>query len=64
MPPDDVRCAALTSQSVQVSWQPPPTIHCNGLLQGYKLIYEPVLDDNLRGLFIFILLSNHLASIA
>ncbi|XP_045464515.1 Down syndrome cell adhesion molecule-like protein Dscam2 isoform X8 [Harmonia axyridis] len=49
MPPDDVRCAALTSQSVQVSWQPPPTIHCNGLLQGYKLIYEPVLDDNLRG---------------
>ncbi|KAL3284947.1 hypothetical protein HHI36_019078 [Cryptolaemus montrouzieri] len=49
MPPDDVRCAALTSQSLQISWQPPPTEHCNGLLQGYKLTYEPVLDDNLRG---------------
>ncbi|XP_064213100.1 cell adhesion molecule Dscam2 isoform X2 [Tribolium castaneum] len=49
MPPEDVRCAALTSQSLQVSWQPPPTEHCNGLLQGYKLTYEPVLDDNWRG---------------
>ncbi|KAJ8949300.1 hypothetical protein NQ318_006725 [Aromia moschata] len=49
MPPEDVRCASLTSQSLQVSWQPPPTEHCNGLLQGYKLTYEPVLDDNWRG---------------
>ncbi|CAH1181312.1 unnamed protein product [Phyllotreta striolata] len=49
MPPEDVRCAALTSQSLQVSWQPPPTEHCNGLLQGYKLTYEPVLDDNWKG---------------
>ncbi|XP_074032455.1 Down syndrome cell adhesion molecule 2 isoform X3 [Leptinotarsa decemlineata] len=49
MPPEDVRCAALTSQSLQVSWQPPPTEYCNGLLQGYKLTYEPVLDDNWRG---------------
>ncbi|XP_044271118.1 Down syndrome cell adhesion molecule-like protein Dscam2 isoform X3 [Tribolium madens] len=49
MPPEDVRCAALTSQSLQISWQPPPTEHCNGLLQGYKLTYEPVLDDNWRG---------------
>lgn len=50
MPPEDIRCAALTSQSLQVSWQPPPTEHCNGLLQGYKLTYEPVLDDNWRGI--------------
>ncbi|KAJ8974837.1 hypothetical protein NQ317_006679 [Molorchus minor] len=49
MPPEDVRCASLTSQSLQVSWQPPPTEHCNGLLQGYKLTYEPVLDDNWKG---------------
>lgn len=49
MAPEDVRCAPLTSQSLQVSWQPPPTEHCNGLLQGYKLTYEPVLDDNSRG---------------
>lgn len=50
MPPEDVRCAALTSQSLQISWQPPPTAHSNGLLQGYKLTYEPVLDDNWRGM--------------
>ncbi|CAH0547661.1 unnamed protein product [Brassicogethes aeneus] len=49
MSPEDVRCASLTSQSLQVSWQPPPTEHCNGLLQGYKLTYEPVLDDSWRG---------------
>ncbi|XP_030757648.1 Down syndrome cell adhesion molecule-like protein Dscam2 isoform X3 [Sitophilus oryzae] len=48
-PPMDVRCAPLTSQSLQVSWQPPPTEDCNGLLQGYKLTYEPVPDDRWRG---------------
>lgn len=49
MPPEDVRCAALTSQSLQISWQPPPPAHCNGLLQGYKLNYEPVIDENWKG---------------
>ncbi|XP_059226041.1 cell adhesion molecule Dscam2 isoform X4 [Stomoxys calcitrans] len=43
--PEDIRCAALTSQSLQVSWQPPPIHHTNGILQGYKLIFEPILDD-------------------
>ncbi|GFG32700.1 hypothetical protein Cfor_00545 [Coptotermes formosanus] len=47
--PDDIRCAGLTSQSLQVSWQPPPTSQCNGILQGYKLFYEPVLDDQWQG---------------
>jgi hypothetical protein len=32
-----------------VSWQPPPTSQCNGVLQGYKLFYEPVLDDHWQG---------------
>ncbi|XP_033322592.1 Down syndrome cell adhesion molecule 2 isoform X4 [Megalopta genalis] len=45
MPPEDVRCAALTSQSLQVSWQPPPNTHSNGIIQGYKLHYEPILAD-------------------
>ncbi|XP_011638391.1 Down syndrome cell adhesion molecule-like protein Dscam2 isoform X6 [Pogonomyrmex barbatus] len=49
MPPDDVRCAALTSQSLQVSWQPPPNSHSNGIIQGYKLNYEPILADAWRG---------------
>lgn len=45
VPPEDVRCAALTSQSLQVSWQPPPNTHSNGIIQGYKLHYEPILAD-------------------
>lgn len=43
-PPDDVRCASLTSESLQISWQPPPTQFMNGLLQGYKLFFEPVSE--------------------
>ncbi|KAK2583617.1 hypothetical protein KPH14_009555 [Odynerus spinipes] len=49
-PPEDVRCAALTSTSLQVSWQPPPNTHSNGIIQGYKLNYEPILADAWRGL--------------
>ncbi|XP_076249065.1 Down syndrome cell adhesion molecule 2 isoform X1 [Calliopsis andreniformis] len=48
MPPEDVRCAALSAQSLQVSWQPPPNTHSNGIIQGYKLHYEPVLADMWR----------------
>nr|CAD7591924.1 unnamed protein product [Timema genevievae] len=49
MPPEDVRCVGLTSQTIQVSWQPPPTSHCNGMLQGYKMHYEALLDDQWPG---------------
>lgn len=49
MPPDDLRCAALASTSLQVSWQPPPVNHQNGLLQGYKVSFEPMADDNTNG---------------
>lgn len=47
--PDDLRCAALTSTSLQVSWQPPPLNHQNGLLQGYKVSFEPMADDHMQG---------------
>lgn len=43
-PPEGVRCAPLTSQSLQISWQPAPAQHTNGLLQGYKINYEHVGD--------------------
>lgn len=49
MAPDDLRCAALTSTSLQVSWQPPLVNHQNGLLQGYKISFEPISDDYLHG---------------
>lgn len=41
MPPQDIRCTALSSQSLQVSWQAPPASHANGVIKGYKLQYEP-----------------------
>ncbi|XP_049782628.1 Down syndrome cell adhesion molecule-like protein Dscam2 [Schistocerca cancellata] len=40
--PRDVRCTALSSESLQVSWQPPPESLVHGVIQGYRLIYEPV----------------------
>ncbi|KAK7792151.1 hypothetical protein R5R35_000418 [Gryllus longicercus] len=46
MAPEDVRCTGLSSVTLQVSWQPPPAHHRNGLLQGYKLQYEPLPDDH------------------
>ena len=46
MPPEDVRCTALSSESLQVSWQPPPSSHTNGIIQGYKLNYEPILGES------------------
>ncbi|CAH1132457.1 unnamed protein product [Ceutorhynchus assimilis] len=48
-PPMDIRCTSPTSQSIQVSWQPPPNEDCNGNIHGYKLTYEPVLDENSWG---------------
>jgi len=44
--PLDVACSPLSSQSVKVSWSPPPVNQHGGLLQGYKVIYKPVLKDN------------------
>lgn len=43
-PPESIRCAPLTSQSLQISWQSPPTHHTNGLLQGYKINFEFVAE--------------------
>lgn len=50
MPPDDLRCVALSSTSLQVSWQPPLINHQNGLLQGYKIFLEAMADENMNGI--------------
>uniref|UniRef100_T1GRS2 Fibronectin type-III domain-containing protein n=1 Tax=Megaselia scalaris TaxID=36166 RepID=T1GRS2_MEGSC len=42
--PEDIRCAALTSQSLQISWQPPPSHLTNGIIQGYKIFFEPMIS--------------------
>ncbi|XP_033338230.2 cell adhesion molecule Dscam2 isoform X4 [Megalopta genalis] len=39
-PPQDIRCTALSSQSLQVSWEAPPDYTLNGILNGYKVIWE------------------------
>ena len=45
MPPEDVRCTALSSDSLQLSWQPPQSVYSNGIIQGYRVIYEPMLIE-------------------
>lgn len=40
-PPQGVTCTALTSQNIQVTWQAPPKANMHGIIQGYKLLYEP-----------------------
>ncbi|GLG97350.1 Down syndrome cell adhesion molecule-like protein Dscam2, partial [Gryllus bimaculatus] len=40
--PRDVRCTALSPESLQVSWQPPPETLVHGVIQGYRLFYEPM----------------------
>ncbi|XP_073953751.1 Down syndrome cell adhesion molecule 4 isoform X2 [Choristoneura fumiferana] len=44
LPPGSLSCAALSSQSVRVAWEPPPTRGRNGVLQGYRVTYAPVTD--------------------
>ncbi|XP_012280177.1 Down syndrome cell adhesion molecule-like protein Dscam2 [Orussus abietinus] len=39
-PPQDVQCTALSSQILQVSWSPPPDSSLNGVLRGYKVVWE------------------------
>ncbi|XP_068085516.1 cell adhesion molecule Dscam2 [Anabrus simplex] len=43
--PQNVSCSPLSSQSVKVSWTPPPAARHGGVLQGYKVVYRPVLTD-------------------
>ncbi|NWS94695.1 SDK2 protein, partial [Mionectes macconnelli] len=37
--PGSIRFSELTTTSVNVSWEPPPLP--NGILEGYRLVYEP-----------------------
>lgn len=40
-PPENVRCSPQSSQSILVSWEPPPQSGINGQLQGYRVLYVP-----------------------
>ncbi|KAK4016305.1 hypothetical protein OUZ56_031254 [Daphnia magna] len=43
-PPLNVACVSLNSQSLQITWQPPPADYRNGLLRGYRIFYEPLSE--------------------
>ncbi|PSN41375.1 Down syndrome cell adhesion molecule-like protein 1 [Blattella germanica] len=42
MPPQDLRCSAVSPQSVRVRWAPPPPEHRNGIIEGYKVLYKHI----------------------
>lgn len=49
-PPQSILCTALTAQNVQLNWQPPSHDHQHGIIQGYKLLYEPAtLEPDFSG---------------
>uniref|UniRef100_A0A1I8NL39 Fibronectin type III n=1 Tax=Musca domestica TaxID=7370 RepID=A0A1I8NL39_MUSDO len=48
-PPQSVTCIALTAQNIQISWQPPPKENHHGVIQGYKVLYEPGNFDSEYG---------------
>ncbi|GAB6027127.1 Down syndrome cell adhesion molecule-like protein 1, partial [Chamberlinius hualienensis] len=44
LPPVDLRCTTLTSQSIHVTWTAPSMDSINGILRGYKVVYKPASD--------------------
>uniref|UniRef100_T1JCZ7 Down syndrome cell adhesion molecule-like protein Dscam2 n=1 Tax=Strigamia maritima TaxID=126957 RepID=T1JCZ7_STRMM len=40
--PDNLQCSSISSQSLHVSWTAVGSAAANGILQGYKVVYQPV----------------------
>ncbi|XP_063218560.1 cell adhesion molecule Dscam2-like [Bacillus rossius redtenbacheri] len=38
--PQDIKCFSKGPQILSLSWAPPPQIHQNGIIRGYKIFYE------------------------
>lgn len=45
-PPKDIACSQLSSQSMKISWTPPPVSLHGGRIQGYKVFYRPISSEN------------------
>ncbi|XP_052125989.1 cell adhesion molecule Dscam2-like [Frankliniella occidentalis] len=43
--PRDVHCSPESPESLRVHWQPPPEALVHGVIQGYRLLYQPVQDQ-------------------
>lgn len=50
-PPQNVNCTSLSSQSIKISWQEPPTQFHGGIIQGYKVLYRPMVKQRELKLF-------------
>lgn len=48
-PPHEPTCTTLTSETIRVSWTPPPAASANGVIKGYKVIYGP--SDTWYGMY-------------
>lgn len=44
LPPKQVECLPLSSQSIKVSWSPPPISAIHGQLLGHKVVYRAIDD--------------------
>lgn len=44
-PPQNVNCSSLSSQSIKISWQEPPAQFHGGIIQGYKVLYRPLVKQ-------------------
>lgn len=44
-PPQGVQATSINSRSIKIIWSPPPLYTLHGILQGYKILYQPVRDD-------------------
>ncbi|XP_046683014.1 Down syndrome cell adhesion molecule-like protein Dscam2 [Homalodisca vitripennis] len=42
--PRQIQCEPASPESLQVTWQPPPETLVHGIIQGYRLYYEPTED--------------------
>lgn len=48
-PPQNIECSQISSQSMKISWMPPPLALHGGRIQGYKVFYRPVSNGNGTG---------------
>lgn len=44
--PQHVNCTALSSQSLKISWLEPPLQFHGGIIQGYKILYRPIVNQS------------------
>lgn len=54
--PRHVNCTSISSQSIKISWQEPYLQYHGGILQGYKILYTPLVEDSKHILLLIILL--------